>query len=217
MPHFPNPPLVDVQYLQEVVKKIFPQDPTGVERVTEGVSTYVYRIIFPHETFYLRILPEEGASFAPEVAAHTQLRSMQIKVPEVVHFEHYNELLQRSVMATAEIKGRPLSQSSTLSQEQMEAIVREAGRDLARLNTVRVEGFGWVRRDSPDLKPLQAEWPTHRAFALEHWKADAYVSVATGGKCWIRSRSRVSGGSPRLVASAVSVWYSCSVKVTVIW
>lgn len=177
MQYFPNQPLVDMQDIQEVVKKIFVQDPTGVEWVTEGVSTFVYQILFPHETFYLRILPEEGASFAPEVAVHTQLRSMQIKVPEVIHFEHYNELLQRSVMVTTEIKGRPLSQSSTLSKKQMEEVVREAGWDLARLNTVEVEGFGWVRRDSPDLQPLQAEWSTHRAFALEYWEADvAYLA-----------------------------------------
>lgn len=177
MQYNPNQLLVDMQDIQEMVKKIFAQDPTGVERVAEGVSTFVYRILFPHETFYLRILPEKGASFAPEVAVHTQLRSMQINVPEVIHFEHYNELLQRSVMVTTEIKGRPLSQSSMLSKAQMEEIVREAGRDLACLNTVRVEGFGWIRRDSPDLRPLQAEWSTHRAFALEYWKADvAYLA-----------------------------------------
>jgi hypothetical protein len=67
---------------------------------------------------------------------------MQVKVPEVIHFEHYNRLLQRSVMVTAEIKGRPLSQSAMLSQKEREAILREAGRDLARISTVPVEGFG---------------------------------------------------------------------------
>lgn len=177
MPHSPNQFAVDVQHIRSVAKKIFPRDPTSVERVTEGVSTYVYRILFPHETFYLCILPEEGASFAPEVTVHTQLRHMQTKVPEVIHFEHYNELLQRSVMVTAEIKGQPLSQSSTLSQEQIEEVLGEAGRDLARLNAVLVEGFGWIRRDSSDLRYLRAEQPTHRAFALEHWEADvAYLA-----------------------------------------
>lgn len=168
---------VDIQQIQEVVKRIFPQDPARVEWVTEGVSTYVYRITFSHETFYLRVLPEEGASFSPEVTVHTQLRQMQIKVPEVIHFEHYNELLQRSVMVTAEIKGQSMSQSSTLSLEEMEEILREAGRDLACLNSVLVEGFGWVRRDSPETGHLRAEWPTHRAFVLEYWEADvAYLA-----------------------------------------
>ena len=177
MSHFSNKSSGDVQHIQEVVKKIFPQSPARVERVTEGVSTYVYRIIFAHETFYMRVLPEEGASFSPEVNVHTQLCQMQIKVPEVIYFEHYNELLQRSVMVTTEIKGMPMSKSSTLSQVEIEGILREAGRDLACLNTVRVEGFGWVRRDSPDTRHLRAEWPAHRTFALEYWEADmAYLA-----------------------------------------
>ncbi len=168
---------VDIQHILEVVKRIFPQDPVRVEWVTEGVSTYVYRITFPHETFYLRVLPEEGASFSPEVTVHTQLRQMQIKVPEVIHFEHYNEMLQRSIMVTAEIKGQSISKSSTLSLEEMEEILREAGRDLACLNSVLVEDFGWVRRDSPETGHLRAEWPAHRAFTLEYWGADvAYLA-----------------------------------------
>ena len=176
MSHSSNKSSADIQHIQEVVKRIFPQGPAKVERVTEGVSTYVYQIIFPHETFYLRVLPEEGASFSPEVTVHTQLRHMQVKVAEVIYFEHYNELLQRSVMVTTEIKGQSMSQSSTLSQEEMEGVLREAGRDLACLNTVRVEGFGWVRRDSPETRHLRAEWPAHRTFALEYWEADmAYL------------------------------------------
>lgn len=177
MSHFSNKSSGDVQHIQEVVKKIFPQSPARVERVTEGVSTYVYRIIFAHETFYMRVLPEEGASFSPEVNVHTQLCQMQIKVPEVIYFEHYNELLQRSVMVTTEIRGMSMSKSSTLSQVEIEGILREAGRDLACLNTVHVEGFGWVRRDSPDTRHLRAEWPAHRTFALEYWEPDmAYLA-----------------------------------------
>jgi aminoglycoside phosphotransferase (APT) family kinase protein len=175
--HHPKQSSVEAQHINEVLKEIFPGDPARVERVTEGNSTDVYRITFPHETFYLRVLPEEGDSFAPEVTVHTQLRHMQIKVPEVIHFEHYNELLQRSVMVTAEIKGRSLSQSPRLSQEELEQILREAGGDLARMNDVLVEGFGWVRRDSSETRRLRAEWPTHRAFALECWEADlAYLA-----------------------------------------
>lgn len=155
-----------------MVKGIFPQAPARVERVTEGGSTYVYRIFFPHETFYLRVLPEEGASFSPEVTVHKRLRQMQIKVPEVIYFEHYNELLQRSVMVTTEIKGQSISQSSTLSKLERERILREAGRDLACLNNLLVEGFGWVRRDAPEIDYLRAEWPAHRTFALEFWESD---------------------------------------------
>ncbi|HEU5379364.1 MAG TPA: hypothetical protein VFV38_28410 [Ktedonobacteraceae bacterium] len=46
---------VDVQNIHKVVKKVFVQEPTYVERVAEGGSTFVYRLLFPHGTFYLRI------------------------------------------------------------------------------------------------------------------------------------------------------------------
>lgn len=163
--------------VNDLVNRIFPSRPLRVERVTEGVSTHVYRIVFQRETFYLRLLPEEGASFAPEVAAHTHLRQLQVKVPEVIYFEHCYEPLQYSVMVTTEVKGVPISQSSEPRREELEAIVREAGRDLARINGVKVEGFGWVRRDLLDTEHIRAEWTTDRAFMLEYWATDlAYLS-----------------------------------------
>ncbi len=66
------------------MNRIFSSDPIQVERITEGVSTHVYRVVFQRETFYLRVLPEEGDSFAPAVAVHTHLRQLQVRVPEVI-------------------------------------------------------------------------------------------------------------------------------------
>src|SRR5205823_4788530 len=171
----PSPP--ETRQIEKVVRHILPSISFMVERVAEGVSTFVYRILCGDETFYLRVLPEAGASFAPEVAAHTLLRQRQVNVPEVLYFEQRNELLQRSIMMTTAIKGRPLSQSPALTVEVREAIVTEAGRDLALINSVPVEGFGWVERDSSDTRRLHAPWPTYRAFALEWWDADlAYLA-----------------------------------------
>ena len=173
-----SPP--ETRQIETVVRHIFLSRPFIVERVAEGGSTFVYRILCGDETFYLRVLPEEGASFAPEVAAHTLLRQRQVNVPEVIYFEHCNELLQRSIMMTTAIEGRPLRQSSFLPVEVQEAIVAEAGRDLALINSVPVEGFGWIERDLSDTRRLQAPWPTYRAFALEWWEADlAYLAKST--------------------------------------
>ncbi|GCE29008.1 hypothetical protein KDA_44920 [Dictyobacter alpinus] len=137
--------------------------------MVEGSSTFVYRIAYANELFYLRVLPEEQTSFAPEVAVHTRLRQMGVRVPEVVYFEHYNERLQRSVMVTTEIKGCSLSQSGSLDIQRMQAILVEAGQELAQINSVSVDGFGWVARERPDNTYLHAQWPTHRVFALEDW------------------------------------------------
>ncbi|MGH2495374.1 MAG: phosphotransferase [Ktedonobacteraceae bacterium] len=168
--------LADISIIYELVNRIFITNPISVEHVAEGVSTCVYRIVFQHETFYLRVLPEEGASLAPEVAVHKRLRELQVKVPEVIYFDHLYEPLQRSVMLTTGIKGIPASESSELSQNELAAVVVEAGRDLARINGVKVEGFGWMKRDLPDIEHIYAEQATDRAFMLEYWEADlAYL------------------------------------------
>jgi aminoglycoside phosphotransferase (APT) family kinase protein len=171
-----NQYLAEISIIYQLVTRIFPTSPLLVERVAEGVSTHVYQIVFQRETFYLRILPEEGASFAPEVAVHARLRQMQVKVPEIIYFDHCFEPLQRSVIVTTEIKGLPISESSELQQDEWETVLIEAGRDLARINGVKVEGFGWVRRNLFDTEHIRAEWSTDRAFMLECWEPDlAYL------------------------------------------
>src|SRR6266487_5398496 len=71
------------------------------------------------------------------------------------------------------------------------------------------------------LESKDAVWQGSQAYL--HGRASrssrpviAYFVVEADGKCRIRSRRSVSGGSPLLAASAASTWYSWSVKVTVI-
>lgn len=176
---YPQTASIDMHMVEAVVRRIFHPASPRLERVAEGVSTYVYRILSDHQTFYLRILPEEGNSFAPEVAAHTQLSQMGVKVPTVISFEHRNDLLRLSIMLITEVKGSPLSASPSLSLADQKAVVRAAGRDLALLNSITVAGFGWVERDQTNEESLRAQWPTHRAFTLEFWEADLAYLAAT--------------------------------------
>lgn len=104
MSQYPNQFPPDTRQIETVLRHIFPSTSLVVERVAEGVSTWVYRMTSRKETFYLRVLPEEGASFAPEVAAHILLRQRQVNVPEVIYFEQCHDLLQRSIMVTSAIK-----------------------------------------------------------------------------------------------------------------
>lgn len=123
--------------------------PVTWQRMTDGVSTVVYQAERGDERFYLRIQPEEGATFAPEVRAHQLARSLGCSVPEVLTYEAIDPILGRSTMLTTEIPGRPLSPE--VDPVDAEAIVRAAGRDLVRINTIPVNGFGWVDRSSPDV------------------------------------------------------------------
>jgi aminoglycoside phosphotransferase (APT) family kinase protein len=56
--------------------------------------------------------------------------------------------------------------------------LRAAGRDVALLNQVPVEGFGWVRRDVPGDDRLHGEVPTEREFLLAG--LDRSLSVLQG-------------------------------------
>ncbi len=164
-----SPP--DTKVLVQEVKRFLPHLPVhSIERVEEGVSTYVYRIRSNNSVFYLRLLPEIDSSFAPEVYVHQLLKAKGVKVPEVVYYEHYNEVLCQSLMLTTEIQGMHLGYCTSL--EDQKTILREAGRDLALINSVPVKHFGWIRRDRSEVTQLEAEFPTYRAFIYEYLESD---------------------------------------------
>ncbi len=168
---------IDPAALDNLAKRIFPDSRVAFERTVTGVSTQVYRVRHGNEVFYLRIAEERAASLVPEVRVHTLLRERGVKAPEIVYFEPFDEALERSVMVTTEIRGEPMSLCGF--DANTPAILREAGSDLARINDVPVEGFGWIRRDQQNGGTLEAEHATQRAFVLEHLEADLALLRAT--------------------------------------
>ena len=145
--------------------------------MSSGGSTHVYRLTGVAPTWYLRVLPERDASFAPEVLAHRLLREQGIRVPDVPFWEHYDAALGKSVMATTEIPGASIldhAPAATLRQ-----IVVDAGRDLARAHSIPVRGFGWIKRDRADPKQLEAEYESQRAWIDAQWE-DSLAILASG-------------------------------------
>jgi aminoglycoside phosphotransferase (APT) family kinase protein len=136
-----------------------------VECTADGVSTPVFRIYRGGVTRYLRLAESPEANLAPEVLVHGLLRDRGVRVPEVVYFESFNSALGRSVMVTTEIAGDPIG--SKYRDVDVGGVLREAGRDLALMHTIPVEGFGWIRRNQPDGARLWGRLPTLRSFALE--------------------------------------------------
>jgi aminoglycoside phosphotransferase (APT) family kinase protein len=181
-PDDPDPRLV-----QAIVARVF-NSGTGcrAEWVPEGVSTFVYRIQRGRETFYLRILPEQGDSFAPEVRVLQLLHERGVRVPEVVYYEHQDPALGLSVLVTTEIPGSHVGRRPADGATRQ--ILIEAGQQLAILNAVTVAGFGWVRRDQPEVTVLSAEHSTLRAFILEHLEAD----LAAFGRARLLTRDDVT-------------------------
>ena len=151
----------------EILARAFPKlRPASWERTGQGVSTPVYRVERGREVYYVRLAEHAAASLAPEALVHTLLLARGVRVPEVVHFEERDPATGRSVMVTTEIPGQPIASASP--DDDLRPIVVEAGRDLALINGVGVDGFGWIRRDRRDSQRLEAELPTHRQFVAEH-------------------------------------------------
>lgn len=152
---------------QSIAQRVLgPNTPVQVEAAGSGVSTDVYRIFRGDEIFYLRILPEAGASFEPETRVHRILAELGVRVPDVVYYEDSNELLQRSVMITTAIPGQSIADAGTGPETRQ--ILYNAGRDLARVNSVPVAGFGWIKRDFRVAEDhLMAERATFRDFIFD--------------------------------------------------
>src|SRR5712692_935961 len=99
--------------IEALIQRIFALStrPT-FELMREGGSTEVYRIWHGDAVFYLRVLPEQDASFAPEALVHQLLLERGLHVPEVIYFEHYHPALGHSVMMTTEIMGAAIGHSA---------------------------------------------------------------------------------------------------------
>lgn len=131
----------------KAVAEKYLDDILSVERVLKGTSTFVYRVTTNSGTYYLRFLPED-ASFAVEVLAHNTLGAVGVSVPRVIGFEHKNELTGLSVMLVDEIPG--ICIEDNWPQTNLQDILREAGRQLARIHSIPVDGFGWIDKGSYD-------------------------------------------------------------------
>ena len=164
----------DLATIAELAARVFPGGSSrSVERVAEGVSTFVYRIRHRDEVFYLRVLPADEGSFAPEVLVHQLLRARNVRAPEVVYYEDRNAELGCSVMIVAEIPGRPLGHAADTTA--MRSVLVEAGKDLAVINGIGVDGFGWILRGGSDNGRLRAEYSTYREFIQRH--VDEHIAL----------------------------------------
>jgi aminoglycoside phosphotransferase (APT) family kinase protein len=139
----------------------------NVDRVSKGWSTYVYRVTAGTGTYYVRFLPED-VSFAAEVLAHSILLDKGVTVPRVINFEHRNQTTGLSVMVTEEIPG--VCVEDEWPRDGLRGILREAGRQIARVHEVPVDGFGWIDRTSYDK--LKAQRRTFQDYFTEFLSSD---------------------------------------------
>ena len=159
-------PDVDPTALQRLLSEVFgARTPLTWERTEEGVSTQVYRVRRGRETFYLRVAEEADEDLRTDAELHRRLRELGVAVAQVVHAVAFDDDLGRSVMVTTEVPGRPLAEWGS-ARTAAQALHR-AGQDLALVNQVPVDGFGFVRREGVRW-PVRAQFATHAEFVTSH-------------------------------------------------
>jgi len=139
---------IDIKLVEQVANNYF-QAPVFVERVKTGVSTYVYRVVYEGKSIYLRVLPE-NTSFAIEAKAHSTMLNLGVNVPIPIYLEHKNDLLGKSIMLTSEISGQCIDRIDRYDSDTADVLFT-AGKQLAIINSIRVDGFSWINGDINDV------------------------------------------------------------------
>jgi len=157
---------IDKAATDALLRKVFGTAvPVTYQRTPDGVSTQVYRIWRGSEVFYLRIAEEADENLETEAELHRRLRDLGVKVAEAVHVEPFNADIGRSTMITTAVPGVSLA---TVSAPALAAsVVEQAGADLAVINQIPVDGFGFVRRRDRGW-PLRAEYPRYEGFLVSY-------------------------------------------------
>lgn len=144
-----------------------------VSRMRSGGSTEVYSLRRGGEVLYLRLAEQDGESMQAEAWVHEELLRLGANVPAVVAVGDEREL-GRAFMVTTAVPGRPVPR-----QRPPAAVVEAAGRDLALIGSIPVDGFGFVHRDRPS-PPLQGR-DGGPAAVLAHGDFDHTHVFADGG------------------------------------
>lgn len=173
-------PDVDLRALRDLLGPVFgSRQELQIERTPSGSATQVYRLVRGFEVFYVRIAEGPKDSFAPEAELHRALCELGARVPQVLHCEPFAPALERSVMVTTEVPGQPLN---VMSQADTPAgIGRAAGRDLARIHSIPVRGFGWIRREHGAAGwPLRAQHATYGEYVRPSTVGDPLLQIGFG-------------------------------------
>lgn len=161
---------VDIADLVRLAYRVLPgASSVTVEPASEGRMVVVYRVRTDTATFYLRLAEEPGEDLTTDAEILGRLRNLGVSVPAVVVAEAAPAELARSCMIVTEVPGVSLARGGT--DDEARRAARSAGRDAAVINSLGVQGFGFIRRTG--AQPLTAELSTYGEFAAsylpEHW------------------------------------------------
>ena len=132
------------------------------------MSTPVFRLRVDDDTYWARLGEDPGERRDGEIAAHRLMTGIGLPVPRVVRYEADPPELDRSIALTTHVPGVPVS---TLQPAPwLTHVAVEAGRVLARINAIKVSGFGWAYASERQGIPI-GQYPTRAAWAGEYREA----------------------------------------------
>jgi aminoglycoside phosphotransferase (APT) family kinase protein len=139
-------------------------DELAIERARSGRSTPIFQVGLGGLSCFLRLSETPTASLGPEALAHEVILSYGARVPAVIGYEPFDRVLERSVMLTTTIPGSSLDDALPADPS---SVLRAAGADLARIDQVPAQGFGWIDRTDPLPTRLSAPFQRWADFAAE--------------------------------------------------
>jgi aminoglycoside phosphotransferase (APT) family kinase protein len=155
---------IDKAATDALLRRVFGTSvPVTYQRTPDGVSTQVYRIWRGSEVFYLRIAEEAHENLETDAELHRRLRGLGVKVADIVHVEPFNADIGRSTLVTTQVPG--VSLAEICAPALAASVAEQSGADLAVINQIPVDGFGFVRRRGRRW-PLQAEYPQYENFLV---------------------------------------------------
>ncbi len=158
-------PDVDLGALRALVARVYGRRAVEITRTSSGTTTQIYRLQTQEAVHFLRVAEDQSDRYGVEVLVHERLLALGVRVPGIVYYEPFDPALDRSILITTEIPGQPISEFRGAGGPQ--ATLRAAGRDLALINSIPVNGFGFVERSGPFPTGLSAGFLDAPAF-IDH-------------------------------------------------
>jgi fructosamine-3-kinase len=161
----PNEIEINIPPIESLINSIIPKNNThNIERTSHNFSTIVFKII-GNKIFYLRIAVDKKENFTPETLIHSKLIELGLKVPEIIFFENFSAKLNgHSFMLIPDIGG--IQMNNDIFKE----VIYEAGKRLAKINSLQFKGFGMIERFSNDISEIKGSKENHIDFILNFYK-----------------------------------------------
>jgi aminoglycoside phosphotransferase (APT) family kinase protein len=124
----------------------------------EASEVYAGRTVDGQELI-IRIAHRDNSAFDSELWSLQRCRELGVPVPESLLVEHAEDDGEpRTFSIQRKIPGRPMDHLFTeIPIEEIHSLVRQSGRYLARIHSIKPEGYGWLGPDGrgTDVSPAE--------------------------------------------------------------